>query len=311
MRYAGGLIVWLIAAIIGLLVIVRPAQAEPSIIVVLSSHSAPHYRAMIDGFQAYLRKQGVEVRYEEFSLEDKEATQIMDRVKAQKASLVYSLGSRATQAALRHIHDRPIVAGLVLSGKELEQTDNATGVILDYPLETQLQWLKRFVPSYTTVGVLYNPAENRQKIAAAKAAAKELGLELLAAEVNSPKELPAALESLLRRVDVLWSVPDRVVFSPKTAKAVLLSSFRNRIPFIGLSSAWVKAGALYALDWDYRDLGAQSGEMALNILRGEKVGAIAPSVPRTVCYSLNLKTARHMKLAIPDALVDSAQHVFR
>lgn len=95
-----------------------------------------------------------------------------------------------------------------------------------------------------------------------------------------------------------------------TAQAVLLFSFRNDIPFVGLSAARVKAGAIYALDWDYEDVGKQCGELAPKILNGARAGGIAPVSPRKLTYALNLKTARHMRAQIPDSLVRGAVQVF-
>ena len=110
---------------------------------------------------------------------------------------------------------------------------------------------------------------------------------------------------------MLWGLTDQLVLSPQTAQAILLFSFRNRIPFTGLSKSWVKAGALYALDRDYADIGAQCGEMALQILRGASTSSLPPARPRKLKYVVNLRTADRMKLKIPESLVDGADQVFR
>ena len=101
------------------------------------------------------------------------------------------------------------------------------------------------------------------------------------------------------------AIPDKMIYSSNTAKAVLLFSFRKRMPFIGLSGAWVKVGALYALDWDYSDLGRQSANTVLKILNGTKPDAPAKSV-----YQLNLKTAKHMKLKVNRKLIAAAEKVY-
>jgi putative ABC transport system substrate-binding protein len=62
-------------------------------------------------------------------------------------------------------------------------------------------------------------------------------------------------------------------------KALLLFSFRHKLPLIGLSEAWVQAGALYALDWDYRELGAFCGRLALRQLPGARVATPTPPHP--------------------------------
>ena len=51
--------------------------------------------------------------------------------------------------------------------------------------------------------------------------------------------------------------------------------------------------------------------MALDVLDGKKASAIPPERPRKVVYVLNLKTAEHLKLSLPEDLVDGAAEVFR
>ena len=224
--------------------------------------------------------------------------------------MILTLGSKALHLAVQQDLDRPVIAGLTLDHSELEKNNNASGVVLDYGAETELSWIHRILPEAKTVGVLYSPDKTGHRIAAAKKAAKKLKLKLVVKEVNSPKELPVAMEALFRNVDVLWGMSDPVVLSRQTAKAVLLTSFRSQVPFVAPSSVWVKAGALYSLDWDYRDVGEQSGKMALSVLRGEKPSAIPIQAPRKVGYSLNLRTAEHMKLDLPGKIIAGAEQVF-
>ncbi len=73
--------------------------------------------------------------------------------------------------------------------------------------------------------------------------------------MTSHATLPQALANLPNAVDVILAIPDTTVYTQQASKALLLFSFRNRIPLIGLTEAWVKAGALYALEWDYEELG--------------------------------------------------------
>ena len=68
---------------------------------------------------------------------------------------------------------------------------------------------------------------------AASQVAKKMGLTLHLRKIVSPREIPAALESLANEVDALWGLADPVVLTPETAEPILLFSFRSRIPFIG------------------------------------------------------------------------------
>jgi len=184
-------------------------------------------------------------------------------------------------------------------------------VTLDFSVELQLEWLKRFFPGKRSIGILFDPTTNEANVAAAERAAKKLGIKLVPHAVSSPRALPEALKLFANRVDVLWGLPDAVVFSPASAKSILVFSYRNRIPLTGLSDSWTNAGALYSLDRDYADIGKQCAEVAVQVLRGAKTTGLSTRDPRKVVYSVNLKAARHMNLEISQQLVENARLVVR
>ena len=283
------------------------------LLIVTSQDTAP-YKDVVTGFRQSLASlNGTTGLVEEYSLQGNtsKAKEIFKAAKERRVQLILTVGSLATQAALQEAPEIPTVASMIPSMAELRQSPNATGVILDFSLETQLQWLQKIAPQAKTIGVLFNPKENRSKIDAATKVAHSLGLTLFTEEVESPQALPDALENLAKQAEILWGITDQTVLSPQTAEPILLFSFRHRIPFTGLSASWAKAGALYALDRDYKDIGMQCGEMAIKILHGTPATALPPSAPRKVFYALNLKTADHMKMTIAQPLIDGAQQVFR
>ena len=284
---------------------------EPRIVILTSSRAAP-YEEALTGFQQVFRQQGVRAIFDVHSLEGEtpRVTQVLQDVQQGGSALLLTLGTAATQRARQDLTTVPIIAGLVLRADEFKGEPNMSGVTLEFPVALQLEWLRRFLPTAKTIGVIYNPAENQQRIEAASRVAHDLGLKLESQQVSDTRELPTALETLAKKIDVLWGVVDELVLTPQTAKHILLFSFQNRIPFVGLSTAWVKAGAFYALDWDYTDLGMQCGEMALKVLQGTSIKALPPVGPRKVVYALNQKTARHMKVEIAETLVHGAREIF-
>jgi putative ABC transport system substrate-binding protein len=305
---------WITAASMMLLAVLMcvPAHAEPAIAVLMSHDSAP-YKAMLEGFQKHLRDKGIEADYAVMQAggDKGKARQLAGEIAQQDPALIYCLGTMACQSVQQLTQKRPVVASMVLTRASISPEAQATGVFLNYLPETQLQWLKKLFPELRRVGVIYNPEQNQALIDKASNTARQLGLELVAAPIDTPKELPAALKNLLRNIDILWALPDRTVLTSQTAKEVLLTSFRNRIPVIGASAPWVKGGALYALDWDYTDMGAQNATMALKVIKGTPINKIPAAEPRAVAYTLNLKTVKHMKLDMPDEVSRGAKHVYQ
>ena len=299
------------AAVIIFSSLVTSAGAAEKIAVLVSSKDAPFEEAL-KGFQGLLEKAAVQADYEVHKLDSSaaKAGQAVQAVKKSGARLVLTLGSLATDAAVKEITDIPIVACMVLRSDGLKKSPNVTGVGLEFSLEVQTSWLQVLLPTAKTVGVLYNPDENKMRIEAAGRIMQTMGLKLVAQEVRSPQDVPAALEGLAKKVDVLWGLADTVAMTPQSAKNVLPFSVRNNIPLIGPSPTWVKAGALYALEWDYADVGAQAGDMAMKVLKGAPPSAIPAVSPRKVFYALNLTTAQQMKITFSDQLVRGARHTF-
>jgi len=286
------------------------AGGAPPRVAVLVSQDAEPYQAAVDGFRHALEQQGSRAALDVYPLHGDAAGAEAALLKSKNdgAQLLFTLGSLATQAAVRQGGGTPIVAGMILSAEDVAGAGNATGVVLEFPVETEFRWLQKLLPGQRNIGVLFSP-ENQERVTAAERAAKSVGLTLFARKIESPKDIPDALDGLTRRVDVVWGIPDQVVLTPETVKPILLFSLRNRIPFIGLSSTWVKAGALYALERDYADIGAQCGELALRILQGTPPSALPPAAPRKVLYAVNMKTAKIMKLDIGRDVIAAAKAV--
>jgi putative ABC transport system substrate-binding protein len=290
-----------------------PAGGEGggSLVVVTSRDDGP-YEGVVSGLRAALgdAPEGREVSFHSLQAGPEDALAALREARAGDGPLI-TIGSVATRSALESPGKAPLVACMIVDEDDLGSARNATGVMLEIPLETQLEWIRRFVPGTRTIGVLYNPEENGERIREAAGIARRLGLRLVAEEVHRPQDLPSALDKVGREADLLFAMTDQMVLSRQTAQAILLFSFRNRMPFSGLSASWVKAGALYALERDYEDIGAQCAEMAVKVLGGRQPSALPLAAPRKVVYAVNLKTAEHLKLSLSPDLVEGAAELFR
>ena len=169
----------------------------------------------------------------------------------------------------------------------------------------------KVLPDVKRVGILYSPDKNSKLVAEAKIQATKMQLQIVAIAVDNARNLPAALDELYRRSDVLLAIPDSTIYSGKTLKQIMLSSFRNRVPLIGLSRNWVKAGAIYAIEGDFKSIGWQSAELAGSIIDNKKMPDSDFYYPNQVNLVVNEKTMRHMRRNIDPHVLDSASHVYR
>ena len=225
---------------------------------------------------------------------------------APDADVVVALGASATKSA--NASGKPFVSGMAMSPADVPQ--GATGVALRYPIDRQLSLIRLLLPQATRIGLVYSSAEAGEFAARAQIQAASLGMELLSVRVESAKELQSALAGLANRIDVLWSVPDPTLYSPQTAKPILLFSFRHKIPFIGLSDTWVKAGALAAPSFDFEAIGAQCAGLAVQVLEGTPMSELAVQSPEGMPYSVNQNTASQLKVQLPAGVARNANHVW-
>lgn len=290
-----------------------PAQsaAPAAQVVVLQSHDAPPFRSVRKGFRDALAAQRVRVRVKPHTIGKRAniPAALGDPGAATAPDLVLAIGPKAASAAIERFGETPIVAALVRNPAELRKAPNATGVLFDYTVETQLKWMRKLLPGRKQVGVLFSK-KNDDQIESADQAAKDLGLDLLPQQVHRPKDLPDALRQLAGDADLIWAPGDQKVVNKNTAKQFIVFSFQNRIPLSGDSTGLVKAGALFSLERDYVDIGKQCGEVAAKILGGRAPKTLPPQPPRRLLYSVNLKTARHMRIELSEDVVQNAARAF-
>ena len=291
---------------------VLAVAASPKVVIVLSQESSP-YTDMVQGFRASLAGAGVQAQIEIHNLRgnSENALNVLRPFKNEPPTMFLTVGSLATQAVLAEHDEVPVIASLTAHLEKWRKKGNLTGVGLEFSLESQFDVMRRILPDVVSVGVLYSPKENQETIDTALKLSRKFGVKLVPKAVETPRDLPDALESLANNVDLLWGIADQVVVSPQTAEPILLFSFRNKIPFAGLSTPWAKAGSFYALERDYGDIGNQCAEIAVKILNKTAPGTIQAVPPRKVLFSINLKTARAMNLKLSQQIISGASQVFQ
>jgi putative ABC transport system substrate-binding protein len=113
-------------------------------------------------------------------------------------------------------------------------------------------------------------------------------------------------------IDALWILPDLTVLAPEVVQYMLLFSFRNRIPLLGLSENQARMGALLGLSFESgRDIGVQVVELANEVLSGKSADKIPFTTARKVKLTVNLKTAAKLGLQVPKEILERADLVIQ
>ena len=295
-----------------LFLLVAGASVHPESIktvVVVKSRNLVPYNQAVEGLKKTFaaRDFAVQIREVELPSEPTKEEPFLRALEKSGPDLVVTVGTQATLSVVRTIKRAPVVFSLVLFSEESEsllqnRPANVTGSAMDIPINLQFQRLQEVIPELKRVGVIFNPQNSMGEIEGARRAAREIGLTLVEIPVTNESEVLQQVEGLKGKVDVLWSVADSTVFTPRSVDSILLLTLRDGIPFVGLSPSFVKAGALLSFSCDYQDVGSQSAEQALEILAGKSPAEVSVAYPRRISLFLNLNTARAIHLEISQKL---------
>lgn len=170
-----------------------------------------------------------------------------------------------------------------------------SAVVLDQPPARQMALIRFALPAVARVGVL---AGRATPLPALEQAAHEAGLRLTAVPAQGDALFPA-LRALLPEVDVLLALPDPEVFNSRSVTPILTATYRQRVPLIGFSPAYVKAGALLALYSTPAQIGRQSGAVLAAALAANRLPPT--QAPREFVIDINPDVARLFGLRLDAA----------
>lgn len=273
----------------------------------------------IKGIKQSFERSGLTVEYKEAALSGHPDTDtaIVKSLRAFNPVLFVTVGSYATSAVSASFPQKPIIFATVInpmaSGfvKSMYRPGGRiTGAALDIPPDIQFKYFQRVVGNIRRMGVIYSN-ETENVIRQAEVAARALGITLVSVKIKSEKEIPRAIDSLCKVSDALWSVADHIVYTPQSTRHIILQTLRNRIPMMAFSQSLVESGGLFTLDFDFKDIGRQAGEIARRVLRGEDPAEIPVSTPGVIYFKYNEKTAEQIAVNIPEDLLAIAKEVIK
>jgi putative ABC transport system substrate-binding protein len=295
------------------------ASVQAQRVVVVTTDTLTSTQRSISGAKSVVKGSNPAAQFFEFIITSAPGSvdRVTDSIRSAKPDIIISTGSDATAYAKAKFPDiptvfcsvmYPVISGFVETFNHPGR--NITGASLSIPPATQFNYFKMILPQAKRLGVLYSD-NTASLIPPAKVIAKSVGIELIALKVSQEKEIPAKLDSIIGQVDGIWSLADPILFGPQTTKYILTNTLKRGMPIMGFSRFLVESGALFALDFDYKAVGRQAGEIANQIIRGARPENLSVTTPDVIWFHYNEKTAQHMNIKIPEPLVAIAKEVYR
>ena len=194
----------------------------------------------------------------------------------------------------------PIDAGLVASAEE--PGANITGTSDQAPMDKQIELLLSIVPTAETVGIIFNSSEMNSVVQSdqAKALLEAAGVNVEIMTVTSTNDVQQVMESLVQKVDAIYIPTDNTLSS--TMATVGQIAMEAKIPVIPGATDMVEVGGLATYGIDFKELGRQTGEMALQILEEGKLPSELPvQFPETLQLVINEEMAEALGID-PDSI---------
>ncbi|MEI3606992.1 ABC transporter substrate-binding protein [Pseudogracilibacillus sp. SE30717A] len=280
----------------------------------------PSLDAAYEGFQAAIEDAGLDVTYDHQSAQGDQnnVKPIADNFVSDDVDLIFANSTPSAVGALNATKDIPILftsvtdavdAGLVEAMDK--PGDNITGVVDLHPdgIIKTVEFIDKYFPD-AKVGLLYNAGEQNSvtQIEAVQEAVEGTSLSLAERTVANSAEVQQAAQTLAGDVDVFYIITDNTVVS--ALDTVVGVANDQKIPLIvGEPDSLAKGGfATYGID--YHTIGYRTGEMAVEILKGDKTPSeIAVEYPPAIQLFINKGAAEAQGIEWNDDWDNDAEFV--
>lgn len=172
----------------------------------------------------------------------------------------------------------------------------------------RLELLKEILPGLRRVAVLYNPAANPQQVSALRTVAPNFDVALEVFEFRREPDLDRINAHPERStIGAMFVISDPLVFVHRTS--INKFALREGLPTVHMLQEYAEDGGLMSYGPHFLDFFRRSADFVDKILRGANPSDLPIERPMTFRLVINIKTAKALGIAIPEALLARADEV--
>ena len=309
------------SAIISTLILSGSLQAKPVYVAVTAIVEHPALDAVRDGIKQTLNENGYSGDQLKFTYQSAQgkpdiAAQIARKMVGDEPDVIVAIATPSAQAAVVASDTIPVVFSAVtdplaakLIPRLIQPGGNVTGLSDMANVKEHLALIKEFLPNLKAVGIPYNPGESNSvsMLAAIKVEAAKMGIKIVESAAPKSSDVMIATKQLVGKVDAIYCPIDNTIIS--AVEAVIRVGIDAQIPVFAGDTDTVARGAVAAVGYDYFDLGRQTGDIVVRILKGEKPGSIDVKMAKGTNLFVNPKMAALMGIKIPEAVLARATKI--
>ncbi|QHI72399.1 ABC transporter substrate-binding protein [Aminipila terrae] len=232
---------------------------------------------------------------------------------ANKYDLIIAIATPSAQAALGETTDIPIVFSAVTDpvGAKLVNSlekpgGNITGTSDAVSAAKIMDLALQVTPNIKKIGAIYSTGEinSVSVINELKKYAKSKGIEVVDATIMNSSEIQQAAQSLVNKVDAVFSPIDNTVASAMPTIVDVLD--KAKIPYYVAADSMVADGGLATDGVNYVELGKKTGSMAAKVLNGADTATMPVQIMSKTQIYINKKTADEIGVKIPAGILHKA-----
>ncbi|MEO0280730.1 MAG: ABC transporter substrate binding protein [candidate division WOR-3 bacterium] len=275
-------------------------------IYVIQSEDNEIYSPMLYSFK---ERAEYDLVYFNLNNEQKNVDFIVEKIKNEKPSTALLVGYFAVKEITEKIDSIPLIVSMVTSvPNNIKNKKNVCGVIFDLNEKTIFSWMKKNMPLYDSLGLIFSVDNSLEYAKKFKTIAEEEGLFVELGNISSLDDLPLTFK-LLKTVGIkaLWLGKDKLITSKEGFENLLKISKSENIPIIAPYSTFVKNGATFAISPDPSYHGYLCGNLAIRLYNGEKPEEIGFSKTDSVQFFYNKNSLKNLKIGISKNLIDNGK----
>ena len=233
------------------------------------------------GFIDVLKKEfgnDIEITNDNASGDVANCSTIVNKFVSNKVDLIMANATPALQAAASATNTIPVLGTSITDyGTALEISNfngvvgtNVSGTSDLAPLDEQAKMVQEWAPDAKTCGIIYcsSEANSEYQVSEVSKYLQELGIEPIRFSFTDSNDIASVVTRAAENADVLYAPTDNTVASNTEAIANIIIP-KNKMLIAGEKSL-AKGCGVASLSIDYYDLGVETGEMAVKILKGEE-----------------------------------------
>lgn len=290
-------------------VVLLPAvSASAGNIAIITRKDILPYETFIEGYNEAYKKSGLKNHtlkvFSTDPLKNFSDENIASEVSSFKPDIIIAVGTNSVKLAELCCPNVPLIYSMVIDSRRIANMKKANqcGIVMESDMDQRLETLLQFKKTAKRIGTVYNSSESEEQFKELQQAARKKNLILDAAPVLSAKDALPAIEAVIGRNDAFMLLFDKSLLVPQVLEYLFSCSFRSKVPVIGLSEKYASLGALFAVEYDIKDLGVDTWKHTAAFLAGADICTGLQKPTASLRLVINKKIAEKMEITMPERL---------